>query len=99
VRASEVNFVSGIGLNVLSVIAALTVTGSVLVSVSSGDTQLHHLSESYTGTIFSLSIIVLVPTMLLFLATADWTRPGHVAERLTFPAVALSFSFLVLYSL
>jgi hypothetical protein len=97
-RAREVNLVSSLWLAVMSVTTALT-TLPKLISVFSGDTRPQYSpAEEAVGTIFSLSIMVLVPMIVLFLATADWTQPGRVARRLAVPIAALCFAFGVLYS-
>ncbi len=59
-------------------------------------------SEPDEGTlahIFQLSIVALVPSILLFLATADWTRPLRSARPLAFSGAALALAFTALYYL
>ena len=49
--------------------------------------------------IFQLSIVALVPTILLFLVTADWTQPLRSMRPMAFPANALVVAFAALYYL
>jgi hypothetical protein len=75
----------------LSVIALLTVL--------SGYFQRPQPDEGTGAHIFQLSIVALVPTILLFLATADWKQPSRSARPLAIPAVALVIAFAALYYL
>jgi hypothetical protein len=47
--------------------------------------------------VFQLSIAALLPTGLVFLTTADWTRPARLAWRLAAPAVFVVAAFALLY--
>jgi hypothetical protein len=47
--------------------------------------------------IFQLSIVALLPIGLVFLTTADWTRPLTLASRLAAPAVFVALAFGLLY--
>lgn len=47
--------------------------------------------------IFQLAIVLLAPTMLLFLATADWTRPLRSLRPLMLGMVLLLIAFVRLY--
>ena len=53
--------------------------------------------EGTAAHVFQLSIALLLPAGLTFLATADWERPGRIARRLLVPAVALAVAFATLY--
>ena len=93
-RGQQINRVTGKVVIVLSVTALLTVL--------SGYTQPPQPPEPDEGTaahIFQLSIVALVPTILLFLATPDWKQPWRSARPLTFPAVTLVLAFGALYYL
>ncbi len=89
-RAEQINRVSGRVLIFLSLIA--------LLAVLSGYTQPPQPDEGAAAHIFQLSILALVPTILLFLATADWKQPRS-ARPLTFSAAALVLAFAALYYL
>ena len=52
--------------------------------------------EGTAAHLFQLAIVLLVPTGLTFLATADWRQPWGVAKRLALPAVALVVAFSTL---
>ena len=88
----QVNRASGIGLIVLSLTALLTVL--------SGLAQPAQFSQPDEGTaahIFQLSIAALVPLTLVFLATADWTRPSRSARVLGVAGVIVVLAFAALY--
>jgi hypothetical protein len=53
--------------------------------------------EGAAAHIFQLSIVALVPTTLLFLATADWSQPFRVARALAFPFIAMLVAMGTLY--
>ena len=93
-RRRKINRLSGIVVMILSLIALLTVL--------SGYTQPPHPPDPDEGAaahIFQLSIALLVPALLLFLATADWKQPWRSARPLAFPATALVIAFGMLYYL
>jgi hypothetical protein len=91
-RAQQINRLSGKVLIVLSLVA--------LLAVLSGYFQPRQPDEGAAAHIFQLSIVVLVPMIVLFLATADWNRPLQSATRpLAIPAAALVFAFGALYYL
>jgi len=90
-RGEQLNRVSGKVMLGLSVLALLTVV--------SGYFQAPQPDEGTAAHIFQLSIVALVPTILLFLATADWKQPLRSARPLMVPAVALVLAFVALYYL
>jgi hypothetical protein len=90
----KINRVAAIVAMVLSLIALLTVLG--------GYTQPPHPPDPDEGSaahIFQLSIALLMPALLLFLATANWKQPWRSARPLAFPAAALVVAFGMLYYL
>jgi uncharacterized membrane protein len=87
----QINRISG------KVVIILSVTA--LLAVLSGYMYPPQPDEGAAAHIFQLSIVALVPTILLFLATADWTQPWRSARPLAFPAVALVLAFGALYYL
>jgi cytochrome bd-type quinol oxidase subunit 2 len=76
---------------VLSVIALLTVL--------SGYMQSPQPDEGAAAHIFQLSIAALVPAILVFFATADWTQPRRSARPLSLPAALVILAFAALYYL
>jgi hypothetical protein len=91
-RAQQINRFSGKVLIVLSLIA--------LLAVLSGYTQPPQPDEGTAAHIFQLSVVALVPTIVFFLATADWRQPLRSAARpLAIPVVALVLAFAALYYL
>lgn len=90
-RTQQVNRISSKVIVVLSLIALLTVI--------SGYFQPPQQDEGPAAHIFQLSIVALVPTILLFLLTADWKQPSRTARPLALPAAALALAFAALYYL
>ena len=90
-RGQKINRISGRVVILLSLIALLTVL--------SGYFQRPEADEGAAAHIFQLSIVVLVPTMLLFLVSADWRRPWRNARTLAFTLASLVLSFGALYYL
>ncbi len=95
----RINRVSGIGLIVLSLIALMTILTAYRVSFHpfSIYTQPLEPDEGTQAHIFQLSILALVPMVLLFLATAEWTQPLRSLRPLAFSAVAVVLAFSLLY--
>ena len=89
--AQPINRVSGKVLIFLSLTA--------LLAVVSGYFQPPQPDEGTAAHIFQLSIVMLVPAVLVFLATADWKQPLRSARPLAFPAAALVLAFAALYYL
>jgi membrane protease YdiL (CAAX protease family) len=88
-RGLQINWVSGIVLIVLSLTALLT----VLI----GSTQPPQPDEGTLAHVFQLSVVLLVPMIVLFLATADWTQPKHSARPLAFSGGFVVLAFVLLY--
>lgn len=93
-RAQQVNRVSGKVIIVLSLVALLTVLSGYLQPPHPPDPD-----EGAAAHIFQLSIVAVVPMILLFLATADWSQPLRSARPLAIPAAALVVAFGALYYL
>jgi hypothetical protein len=72
---------------------------TALVMVLTGYLQPPQPDEGPAAHIFQLCIVALVPMVLLFVATADRSRPLRSARRLVLPAVALILAFSALYYL
>ena len=71
-----------------------------LIAVLSGYTQPSQPDEGTAAHIFQLSVVAVVPTILLFLATADWRQPLRSAARpLAIPVVAMVLAFAAPYYL
>ncbi len=92
--AQQINRVSARVVLVLSLIALLTVLWGL-----AQPPQPLPADEGTGAHIFQLSIAAIAPMLLLFFATADWTRPGKSARPLILPASALVLAFGVLYYL
>jgi hypothetical protein len=90
-RSQQINRLSG----KIAIVLSLT----ALLAVLSGYTQQPQTDEGSAAHIFQLAIVALVPTILLFLATADSKQPSRSARPLALPAAALAFAFAALYCL
>ncbi len=86
-------------LNRVSARVLIFLSLSALLAVLSGYTQPLQPDEGSAAHIFQLSIVLMAPVGLLFLATADWTRPSRSVRPLTFPAATLLLAFAALYYL
>ena len=91
-RSQQINRVSSVVLIVLSLTALLDVLllGYMQPALPDEGTGAH---------IFQVSIVALVATGFLFLATADWTQPLRTVRRLAFPAAVVVLAFAALYYL
>jgi hypothetical protein len=89
--APQINRVSGRVLIALSVVALLTVL--------SGYFQAPQLDKGSAAQIFQLSIVLLAPTILTFLATADWARPWRSVRLLAFSGAVVLAAFAALFYL
>jgi len=90
-RGQQINRVSSVVLAMLSLTA--------LLAVLSGYAQPPQSDEGTAAHIFQLSIVALVPTILLFLATADWKQPWRSVRPLAFAVAVLVLAFGALYYL
>jgi len=79
------------------IIIVLSLTA--LLAVLSGYFQAPQPDEGSAAHIFQLSIVLLVPMILLFLGTVDWTRPWRSMRSLVFPTAALVVAVAALYYL
>jgi len=86
-------------LNRFSARAVLALSLAALLLVMLGYTQPPLPDEGSLAHIFQLTILLLGPTVLLFLVTADWKQPWRGVRPLAFPAVALLAAFVALYYL
>ena len=93
-RSPKINRVAARIILVLSLIALLTVLSGYLQPPQPRETD-----EGSAAHIFQLSIAALFPTLIVFLATADWKQPARGARPLIFPAVALMIAFAALFYL
>ena len=90
-RTQQINSITSKVIVVLSLIALLTVL--------SGYFQPPQQDEGAAAHIFQLSIVALVPTILLFLVTANWKEPWRTARPMALPAATLVAAFAALYYL
>ena len=86
-------------INRVSSRAILVLSLTALIAVLSGYAQAPQPDEGTAAHIFQLSIVLLLPMILLFLATADWTQRAQSARPLAIPAAVLFVAFGALYYL
>jgi hypothetical protein len=87
------------GINRVAIKSATLFAFTALLMVLSGYLQPPQADEGTEAHIFQLSVVLLVPAGLLYLATADWQQPRQSARRLALPAVVLAAAFAALYYL
>ncbi len=88
---SRINRATGRCMIALSLIAFLTVlTGYFQKPLPDEGTAAH---------IFQLSIMLVAPVILVFLATVDWRQPGRGLRPLAVSGAALALAFGALYYL
>src|SRR5258708_19064714 len=91
-RSRKINRAAAIASIVFSLIALFTVLSGFLLPPQPPETD-----EGSAAHIFQLSIAALFPTLIVFLATADWKHPARSARPLLFPAAALTIAFAALF--
>ena len=77
------------------VVVALSLTA--LLAVLCGYFLPPQADEGAAAHIFQFAIAALVPTILLFLATADRARPARIVRQLLLPTAVLVVAFGALY--
>jgi hypothetical protein len=87
----QINVISGKALIVLSAVA--------LAAVLSGYLFPPQPDEGAAAHIFQLSVVAVLPTIALFVATADWKRPLRSARTLVLSFAILVCAFGALYYL
>jgi hypothetical protein len=92
-----VNRISGHVVLGLTLFAAGLVVGATVLATLGWFNPSPDGDEGTAAHLFQLAIVLLVPTGLTFLATANWQQPWNVAKRLVVPAAALVVAFSTLY--
>jgi len=92
-----VNRLSGQAVLGLSLFAMILVVGATVMTALGRFNAAPEDDEGTAAHLFQLAIVLLVPTGLTFVATADWRQPWSVAKRLAVPAAALLVAFSMLY--
>jgi hypothetical protein len=70
-----------------------------LLAVITGYMQPPQPDERSAAHIFQIAIVLLAPTILVFLLTLDWKKPLSGTRPLAFPAAILFVAFAALYYL
>ncbi len=79
--------------------AAITLSLIALFTVVTGFFQAPQADEGTAAHIFQLSIAALLPTILIYLVSANWEEPLRSLRRLALPAATLVVAFSALYYL
>jgi hypothetical protein len=82
---------------VLSLFAMFLVIGATLFTMTGRFNPSPDGDEGTLARLFQLAILLLLPSGIVFLSTADWRQPKKVAKSLILPAVAIVVAFSVLY--
>ena len=93
--SSGLNRISG-GLLVLLALLALVLFADIASGLGGLD-QPPLPDEGTQAHVFQLAVAAIVPTLVLFAATRDWTRPLRGAWPLALAGVALIVSFAGVY--
>jgi cytochrome bd-type quinol oxidase subunit 2 len=94
IRSQKINQAAAIVTIVLSLIALFTVLTGYLYPPQPRETD-----EGAAAHIFQLSIAAMFPTLIAFLATADWKQPARSAKPLLLPIITLVIAFAALFYL
>jgi hypothetical protein len=86
-------------INRLTSYAAIFLSLIALLAVLSGYTQPPQNDEGTGAHIFQIAIVLLLPAISAFLASADWQQPSRSARPLVIPAITLVLAFGALYYL
>ena len=92
-----INRVSSYVMLGLSLFAMLLVSGATILTMLGRFNPSPDGDEGTAAHFFQLAMVLLLPTGLAFLATADWHQPVRVARRLVLPAIAIIVAFSTLY--
>lgn len=79
--------------------AILALSLTAFATVLTGYVQAPQPDEGTSAHIFQLTILLVVPAVVLFLASINWKRPSRDLRPLAMPSVALVAAFTALYYL
>ena len=91
------NRVSLVAVFGFALLALSTLLVALAAAALSGQPVRREPDEGTGAHVFQFSIAALMPATLVFLATADWRRPGHVARALALPLLLVGLAFALLY--
>ena len=92
-----VNRISGHVVLALTLFAMSLVVGATVMAMLGWFSPSSDGDEGTAAHLFQLAVVLLIPTGLTFVATANWRQPWNVAKRLVVPAAALVVAFSTLY--
>ena len=90
----RINRMSSVGMFVLSLTASVVPWSLAWLR---GFDQPPEQDEGAPAHLFQLSIALLVPVTLTFIATADWARPWLMLRRVAMPTVLVVLSVAALF--
>jgi len=85
--------------NRITALAMLILSLVALLTVLTGYLRPPQTDEGASAHIFQITILALIPTILLFLVTADWKHPRRSSKPLAISVSALVCAFGALYYL
>ncbi len=92
-----INRVSEIIVLCLSLFAMLLVIGATILTMLGIVNPSPNGDEGAAARLFQFAILLLFPTGIVFITTADWRHPLEVAKRLVIPFIALLVAFSTLF--
>jgi len=92
-----INRASRIALAVLSSLAVLPFVVVYGRWGLGGALPFQETDEGVGAHIFQLAIVLILPTGIVFVTTADWKRPLLAVQPLALPLLSLSVAFAALY--
>ncbi|MEZ5293201.1 MAG: hypothetical protein R2745_19120 [Vicinamibacterales bacterium] len=91
---TRINRMSAVALLVLSLTASIV---PWFLAWLKGFDRPPAADEEAPAHIFQLSIALMVPAMLVYLATADWSRPWPLVRRVALPVTLTALSIAALF--
>jgi len=94
---NSINWVCKYIVLTLSLSAMFLVIGATIFTIAGRLNPSPDGDEGTLAHLFQIAILLLLPSGIAFIFTADWRRPKKVAKNLILPAVAVVVAFSVLY--
>ncbi|HZT75786.1 MAG TPA: hypothetical protein VFA27_03950 [Vicinamibacterales bacterium] len=91
------NRYSTVAVHVVSFTALLPALLVYVRALTTGHLAPPPRDEGAGAHLFQLSLVLLLPAGVAFLASADWSRPARVLRRLVVPAIFIVAAFVLLY--
>ena len=89
--------ISAIGILSLSLFALATILVGAALALFGPTNPYREADEGTLAHLFQLSMVLLAPTGLLYLVTADWNRPSRAGKPLAVSGAAVVLAFALLF--